>query len=161
MNINIDLYNIFFFVLLVLSLWFAWKISIADWRRRIIPDVYLFPLLLVGLINITFFPWPVTIAESVIAATAGYILTLLIGFIFEKLRKNNKKDTTSPIGLGDIKLIAVGGIWLGTVGLASALIVACVLGIIWGKRKKQKFIPFAPFFIIGGILSLITMMFLI
>lgn len=159
MNIFIDLYNIFFFVLLALALWCAWKISIADWRRRIIPDVYLFPLLLIGLILNVFFSWPATILDATVAATTGYILAWIIGLIFEKLQKD--KSTPSPIGLGDVKLIATGGIWLGSMGLAVALVFACLAGIIWGKHKKQKFIPFAPFFITGGILSLITMTFLI
>lgn len=160
MNIAIDIYNIFFCILLAIAAWCAWKISVADWRRRIIPDVYLFPLLLIGLIMATFFPWPVTIGQSVIAATSGYILATLIGFVFEKIGTRHKKSDI-PIGMGDIKLIATGGVWLGATGLAMALVIACISGIIWGMRQKQKYIPFAPFFIIGGILSLITMAFLI
>lgn len=160
MNIATDLYNSLFFILLAFSIWCAWKISVADWRRRIIPDVYLFPLLLSGLVITVFFTWPGTIAESIIAATAGYALAFIVGFLFDKFNhKNDKKD--SPIGLGDIKLIAVGGIWLGTTGLATALIISCIAGIIWGKLNKQRFIPFAPFFIIGGILALLVNAFLL
>lgn len=160
MNIATDLYNIIFFVLLAFSAWCAWKISVADWRRRIIPDVYLFPLLLSGLVITVFFPWPGTIAESIIAATFGYLLAFLTGFIFEKTNHKNK-NAISPIGFGDVKLITTGGIWLGTVGLATALIISCISGIIWGKYKKQKFIPFAPFFILGGILALLANSFLL
>lgn len=160
MNITIGFYNIFFWLLLVGAAWCAWQISVTDWRRRIIPDVYLFPLLLIGLIITTFFPWPTNIAESVIAATAGYILAALIGFIFEKINKKHKKSDT-PIGMGDIKLIAVGGIWLGATGMAGALIIACLTGMLWGRRNQQQFIPFAPFFVAGGILSLITMILLV
>lgn len=162
MNINIDLYNIIFFTLLVLGAFCAWKISVTDWRRRIIPDVYLFPLLLIGLIITVFFPWSSNPTDSIIAATSGYLLSYAIGFIFEKIgKKRGQNNEISPIGMGDIKLITVGGIWLGTLDLAISLIIACVSGIIWGKRQKQKFIPFAPFFITGGILSLIITTFLI
>lgn len=160
MNNFIDFYNISFFILVAISIWLAWKISVTDWRRRIIPDAYLFPMLLLGLIITTFFPWPTNTAEGVVAATAGYILSSFIGFIFDFVgRKKGISDT--PIGMGDIKLISVGGIWLGATGLALALVFACISGIIWGKSKKQRFIPFAPFFFFGGILSLIATAFLI
>ena len=162
MNFNMDLYNIYFFIFLAIALLCAWKISVADWRRRIIPDVYLFPLFLIGLIITVFFPWPGNIADSVIAAFAGYILTSLIGFLFEKINnKKGRKSYISPIGMGDIKLISAGGIWLGTTGLAISLVVSCLAGILWGKAKKQKFIPFAPFFIGSGFLTLLILGFLL
>ena len=160
MNINIGLYNIFFLILLAGAAWCAWKISLTDWRRRIIPDVYLFPLLLLGLAIVAFFPWITNISDAIIAAICGYALAAIIGFIFEL--SNRKKNTSdAPIGLGDIKLIAVGGLWLGVTGLAITLFISCIMGIIWGKHAKQKFIPFAPFFIGAGILTLIAMTFLI
>lgn len=157
------IYNIFFIVLLAVAAICAWRICVADWRRRIIPDAYLFPLLLIGLIITHFFPWPTPPADGVIAAIFGYALAACVGFIFDVRQRHQNKSNVAPapIGMGDIKLMAAGGIWLGTVGLAVALIVACVAGIVWGLRRKQKYIPFAPFFIIGGILSLITMVFLI
>lgn len=160
MNNLIDFYNVFFFLLIAISVWLAWKISVADWRRRIIPDAYLFPMLLTGLIITAFFPWPIDIAEGIIAATFGYILSAFIGFIFNFVG-HKKAISDTPIGMGDIKLISVGGIWLGATGLALALVFACISGIIWGRAKKQKFIPFAPFFLSGGILSLIAIAFLI
>lgn len=157
------IYNIFFIVLLAVAAICAWRICVADWRRRIIPDAYLFPLLLIGLIITHFFPWPTSPADGVIAAIFGYALAACVGFIFDVRQRHQNKSNVAPapIGMGDIKLMAAGGIWLGTVGLAVALIVTCVAGIVWGLRRKQKYIPFAPFFIIGGILSLITMVFLI
>ena len=149
--------NIFFILLLIVAVVLSGLICRADFRRRIIPDVYLFPLLLIGLVITNFYPWPITPGDGAIAAIFGYVITAIIGYVFEKI----KPGKTAPIGMGDIKLIAVVGIWLGTTGLATSLIVACIAGLIWGIFKKQKFIPFAPFLIFGGILSLITMMFLI
>ncbi len=150
------IYNIFFIALLSGAFFCAWQISVADFRRRIIPDVYLFPLLVIGLIITNFFPWPTSSIDGAIGAAFGYTMAAIIGVIFDY--KLQKKDKTSvpPIGMGDIKLIATGGIWLGTTGLSIALVFACILGIIWGVRKKQQYIPFGPFFIAGGILSLIT-----
>ncbi len=151
----------FYYLIFLLPLagFFAYKMATADWRRRIIPDVYLWPFMLIGLILVTCFPWVTGPAESAIAGAFGYGLGAFTGFLFEKFKKNNTEH--SPIGLGDIKLLAAGGIWLGLTGLAIAIVISCILGGIWGIRKKQKYIPFAPFFLIGLIIALIIMFFLI
>jgi leader peptidase (prepilin peptidase)/N-methyltransferase len=110
--------------------------------------------MLIGLLVVAFFPWFFDFGESVIAAAIGYGLGIIMGLLF-------KKKSPDAIGLGDVKLMAAGGIWLGVSGLAISLIISCILGGIWGLFKKQKFIPFAPFFFIGAICSLIIIMFLI
>lgn len=150
-----------FILLILLAIYLAYKMAVADMRRRIIPDAYLFPTMIIGAIITTFFPWPHDIAAGVIGMTFGYIMAATIGLIFDRIitKKNPTADT--PIGMGDIKLIAVGGLWCGPTGLAIALIFACIFGAAWGYRKKQKFIPFAPFFIIGAFLSLIISAFLL
>lgn len=152
---------IFFIFLIISAVLCSVLISIADLRRRIIPDAYLFPLMLCGLILITFYSFPISIQEAVIGATFGYIMSVLIGFIFDAiLRKKNPKSDT-PIGMGDIKLLGIGGLWLGIYGMSIALIIACISGAIWANINKQKYIPFAPFFLFGGFLSLITNIFLL
>ena len=150
-----------FILLIVLAIYLAYKISAADMRRRIIPDAYLFPTLIIGAILTTFFPWPHDIAAGVIGMTFGYIMAAIIGLIFDRIITKRNPGTDTPIGMGDIKLIGVGGLWCGPQGLAIALIFACIFGAGWGYRKKQKFIPFAPFFIIGAFLSLIISAFLL
>ena len=138
----------------------SWGISVADFRRRIIPDAYLCPLFLIGLVTLVFFPWWfIGISTGVIGAVLGYALGAGIGILFEKM--SHDKKAPAPIGMGDIKLLATGGLWLGTNGLACTLVLACIFGGIWGWRKKQRFIPFAPFFISGAILTLIAMAFLV
>lgn len=154
-------FNIFFTVLLVWASICAIMISVSDFRRRIIPDAYLFPLMLSGLLLIAFFDWPISIPDAAIGATFGYIMSALVGFLFDwQIRKKNP-DAITPIGMGDIKLIGIGGLWLGANGLGVALIIACVSGMIWSLIKHQKYIPFGPFFIIGGILALIANTFLL
>ena len=151
----------FFSVLILMAAGLCYKIAKTDMHRRIIPDGYLFPLLIIGIIITTFFPWPVNIESGAIGMAFGYMLAAMVGLVFDKIltRKNPKAE--SPIGMGDIKLISVGGLWCGPTGLAIALVLACIFGATWAYRKKQKFIPFAPFFIIGGFLSLIIIAFLI
>lgn len=156
------IYNIFFVILIAVAAWCAWQIAVADWRRRIIPDAYLWPMMLVGMILATFAPWwPIGPRSAVVGGAFGYAMSAIVGFIFDwRIRKKNP-DADTPIGLGDIKLIATGGIWMGVTGLAAALVMACIFGGAWGIRKKQKYIPFAPFFLAGGILALIGTAFLL
>lgn len=151
----------FFTILMLLALYLCYKISVADMRRRIIPDGYLFPLMIIGMIILSFFRWPIGIQIGVIGMAFGYIMAAIIGLVFDKIITHRDPTATAPIGMGDIKLIAVGGLWCGPTGLAITLVFACIFGAAWAYRKKQKFIPFAPFFIIGGILSLIIIAFLI
>ena len=153
------IYYIFFSCVFIGAIYCAIRMATADFRRRIIPDVYLFPFLFAGLLTAAFFPWwPVTVSDSVVGGAMGYCLGLIIGFIFEKLKKDQKYP---PIGMGDIKLLGAGGIWFGTLGLSIAMIAACALAYIWNWHRHEKYIPFAPFFLGGGILSLIIIQFLI
>ena len=154
-------FYIFFGFLLLLASYFSYKIFVADMRRRIIPDVYLFPLMLIGLVLVTFYQWPITPIDATIGATFGYLTAIIIGLIFDWKIKSKDKNAITPIGMGDIKLISIGGMWLGTTGLAIALIIACITGLFWGKKKKQRYLPFAPFFLIGAILTLIGTAFLL
>ncbi|MBN1324739.1 MAG: prepilin peptidase [Alphaproteobacteria bacterium] len=152
-------YHLILGILLLAGAYCAFQMSVADLRRRIIPDVYLFPFVILGLLVVTFFPWISSPSDSVIAAAFGYALGTIVGFVFEKFKK--QKGEFSPIGMGDVKLLAAGGIWLGMTGLATAIAISCIIGGIWGLHKKQKYIPFAPFFFVGGILTLIALRFLI
>ncbi|MBO4626115.1 MAG: prepilin peptidase [Alphaproteobacteria bacterium] len=156
------IFYLFWLVIFATATYCAYKISAADFRRRIIPDAYLFPLFLIGLVTAAFFPhWIIDTTTSIIGATTGYVLGAGIGIIFEHFSRKKNAKAPAPIGMGDIKLLATGGAWIGVTGLSIALIVACIVGGIWAKYKKQRFIPFAPFFVLGAILALIVMAFLI
>ncbi len=151
----------FFAVLILMALGLGYKIARTDMKRRIIPDAYLFPLLIIGVIITTFFPWPINIESGAAGMAFGYILAATVGLVFDKILAKRNLGSESPIGMGDIKLISVGGLWCGPTGLAISLVLACIFGATWAYRKKQKFIPFAPFFLIGGFLSLIALTFLL
>ena len=93
---------IFFIFLLILAILCSVLISIADFRRRIIPDAYLFPLMLCGLTLTTFYAFPISISDAVIGAIFGYIMSVLIGFIFDTILRKKNPNAESPIGMGDI-----------------------------------------------------------
>jgi len=137
----------------------AFRMSVIDFKRRIIPDVYLFPFLLAGLLVVTFVPWwCVTMYDAVLGGSIGYCLGVVVNFIFERIKKDLKYP---PIGMGDIKLLGAGGVWLGTLGLTISMILTCLLSVVWMIYKKDKYIPFAPFFLTSAFLTLISMFFLI
>ena len=155
------IFYIFFIILALLATYCAIQISITDFRRRIIPDVYLFPLMLIGLSFVVFFPYPIEISDAVIGGIFGYTMTATIGFLFEKALRKKTDLKYPPIGMGDIKLVSVGGLWLGVYGLSFALIIACITGAIWSYVHRAKYIPFGPFFLLGGFLSFIATAFLL
>lgn len=151
----------FFGLILALSVYLGWEIAKTDLKRRIIPDAYLFPLMILGAILVAFFPWPIDIKTGIVGMTFGYIVSAITGLIFDRVLQRRNPKADAPIGMGDIKLISVGGLWAGPSGLAIALVLACIFGAAWAFKKKQKFIPFAPFFILGTFLALIGIAFLV
>lgn len=153
--------HIFFIILLIATIACGIFISIADFRRRIIPDAYLFPMLLITLTLIAFYSFPLGIQDAVIGALFGYILGMISGLLFDYYLSKRTSSPYPPIGMGDIKLLGVGGLWLGIDGMGWALIIACIFGAIWARNRAQKYIPFAPFFFIGGFLSFIAKLFLL
>ncbi|MDE6571003.1 MAG: hypothetical protein K2L95_02170, partial [Alphaproteobacteria bacterium] len=66
------IYSLIFGILLTSAAFLAVKMAMADWRRRIIPDVFLFPFLLIGFLVVTFFPWPVTVGDAALGGAFGY-----------------------------------------------------------------------------------------
>ena len=156
------IFYLFLALLFAGAMWCAVAISVADASRRIIPDVYLMPLFLIGLIVVNFAPvWVCGPKMATVGAVLGYALGAGVGFIFDIIKQRKNPNSDAPIGMGDIKLLATGGLWLGPNGLAIALILSCLFGGIWAHIKKQQFIPFAPFFVAGAILSLIAGAFLL
>lgn len=147
------IFTIFFIFFVVLALFFSIKIAVSDFRRRIIPDIYLFGLLFIGLIIVENFTWICSIQNGIFTGATTYLITCGLGWLFDKLKKT---DLTS-IGFGDIKLLSVCGIWLGSYGLAISLIIACVLAGIWAKKHHQQYVPLAPFLLSGAIIALIIL----
>ena len=76
--------------------------------------------------------------DACILAIIG--MGLKIGF--EKVQK------IPSLGWGDVKLMAISGLWIDTYDIPLYLIVSGILGVgtalIWEARKKSKIFPFAP-----------------
>jgi leader peptidase (prepilin peptidase)/N-methyltransferase len=74
----------------------------------------------------------------------GFILALLLSFTLKKVASYVLKK--EALGWGDVKLMAVGGLWLGLNNLPFFLILSGLCGIgTWVILNSQKTIfPFGP-----------------
>ncbi|WP_338053320.1 A24 family peptidase [Pseudidiomarina taiwanensis] len=138
--------------------WVAASLTISlffiDYDTQLLPDPFNYVLLWLGLaaamLNFT-----IPLQDAVIGAMLGYLILWSIYWLFKLLTGKE------GMGYGDFKLLAAIGAWvgysqLGVVILASAGSGA-VIGIIWQflRGARGQAIPFGPFLILGGIISLI------
>jgi leader peptidase (prepilin peptidase) / N-methyltransferase len=127
-------------------------ITLTDLRHFIIPDVLSFPSVPLGILaNIAVFhgdDWTAGLIESLLGA-------VLAGGSFYALRAAwLRLRGFEGLGLGDVKLAAAAGAWLGPALLAPACLAAALAGLaavgvmalLPGKRvEMQDHIPFGSF----------------
>lgn len=126
-------------------------ITLTDLERRIIPN----KILLVGSILCVAIAAPTDpggLAERGIAAAAAGGLMFLVVLAYPK-----------GMGLGDVKLMAAMGLFLGRAvapAILTALLVATVVGLAMivrhGSEARKTAIPFGPFLALGGIVGLLA-----
>lgn len=115
----------------ILLLLLGW-ISIADLKRFRIPDPTVFLLIGLGLGYSAFVAggWP---GNALIGALTGFGVFAILG---EAYFRRTGQD---GLGLGDAKLLAAAGAWLGWHGLpfmvAMAAISALIYALVLGRRK--------------------------
>lgn len=146
----------------------------TDFEERILPNELTLGGSLVGLILAVFAGVPSFVAEMIVpnggpvvqslvnAAAGACILSIpiaLVGFLYQKVRHRQ------GLGQGDVKLLVLIGIFLGTEKGILALLIAAVGGSILGvlyivvRRKEASTyeLPFGSFLCIGaGLVPLIT-----
>ncbi|QWD66428.1 A24 family peptidase [Polynucleobacter sp. MWH-Aus1W21] len=128
-----------------------------DLRTFRLPDIITLPLIFVGLIfngltNQGF----ASLQDSISGAILGYSGLWLLNSLYRALKKQN------GIGMGDAKLLAALGAWLGLHALPSILLIASLTGLIggvvwlqWNKQNHRAAFPFGPFLAIAGIIELL------
>jgi leader peptidase (prepilin peptidase) / N-methyltransferase len=124
-------------------------VTVTDLERRIIPN----RILLVGAataVAITAVGEPASLPERGIAALAAGGLLLAVALAYPR-----------GMGLGDVKLAATMGLFLGReVGPAIlvALLAGSVVGLAMiarhGAAARKRAIPFGPFLALGGVVAL-------
>lgn len=123
-------------------------IAVSDIAYMLIPDkillFFVFPLLIERIL-IPLSPW----WDSLVGAVVGFVLLFLIAIV-----------SKGGMGGGDIKLFGVIGLVLGTKLVLVAFFLSTLfgtvgglIGMLFGKVKKGKPIPFGPFIVLGTLVS--------
>ncbi|HLY04437.1 MAG TPA: A24 family peptidase [Rhizomicrobium sp.] len=131
--------------------WMLLLLAAIDWRVQLLPDVLTLPLMLAGLAASFLFPlgpW----RDHAIGAVAGFAVLALVAWLYSRLRKRE------GLGLGDAKLMAALGAWVGWQGLPTTLLWGSMLGLLFaialsltGRRLQlTDRLPFGVFLSIGG-----------
>jgi leader peptidase (prepilin peptidase)/N-methyltransferase len=93
-----------------------------------LPDLMTVPLLLCGFLFGLHTAEP-TLMDRLTGALAGYGSFVAIGALYRAARKQD------GLGLGDAKLMAAAGAWLGWSALPSVLLLGSVAGIAWALLR--------------------------
>jgi leader peptidase (prepilin peptidase) / N-methyltransferase len=165
----------------VLSAWVAWHFGFSvatpcalgitwclialtgiDIDHQLLPDGITLPLMWAGLIAAVAIgpavgrPLPVSPADAIIGATAGY---LSLWLVFHSFRLITGKE---GMGYGDFKLYAALGAWLGWRVLPLVILLAAAAGasigiamILLRGRDRSAPMPFGPYLAIAGWIAML------
>lgn len=133
-------------ILLLVSL--VMIVTISDTYKLVIPNsvlLFFFPVTAIARLFIPTDPW----WDAYAGAVAGFALLLLIAVA-----------SKGGMGGGDIKLFAVLGLFTGIKGIVLTLILAALLGLVYGlilmavkKMNRKQPIPFGPFIGMSALIS--------
>jgi leader peptidase (prepilin peptidase) / N-methyltransferase len=125
-------------------------LSAIDLRTFRLPDALTLPLCLAGIVLAGALGWD-SYAWRVASALIGFGSTYLVACAYERLRG------LSGLGLGDAKLLAASGAWLGAQALPAVVLYACgaallAIGVAYLRNHpldRTTKLPFGPF-LAGG-----------
>lgn len=134
-------------------------VSFIDLERRLIPDVITLPGILLGLVCSALLPFLVGLRDAAIGAAGGYLI------VWGPFHQGWKLLRGRPgMMLGDAKLLAMIGAFLGWRGALFALlagsVVGSVAGIVTALRSRGSAndegilltpVPFGPFLSLGAL----------
>lgn len=140
--------------LLILALIY---LAYIDWRTLRLPNAITFPLIVFGIT----FNW---VSDLRLADPSSALLGALLGYasLWALNASYRLLQNRDGIGMGDAKLLAALGAWLGWSSLPSILLIASATGIAggiiwlkWRGHHLQQAFPFGPFLVIAGIIELL------
>lgn len=126
-------------------------VTLTDLERRVIPNKILFVATVLGIL-IAAIGDPGSLPERAIAVAAAGGVLFLVVLAYPR-----------GMGLGDVKLTAVMGLYLGR-NVAPAVLVALLVGSVvglamiarHGAAARKQAIPFGPFLALGGVVGLLA-----
>jgi len=129
-------------------------LALIDLEHFILPDRITLPGIALGLVLQPVVKW-VTIPSALLGAAAGAGVILAMNAIWLLVRK------VQGFGLGDVKMLAMIGAFLGLSGVAVTLFVGALLGSLVGialmarqRIQLQSRLPFGFFLSIGALAAL-------
>ncbi|MGY3670683.1 prepilin peptidase (plasmid) [Marinovum sp. KMM 9989] len=117
--------------------WSLLALAVIDARHMILPDALTLPLIALGLgasLWLPGLPPGVHLAGAALGAASFWALRA----VYFRLRH------TEGLGLGDVKLFAAAGAWVGPGALASVLLIAGVSGLIFAALRARHRGPAGP-----------------
>ena len=126
-------------------------ITLTDLERRVIPNAIL-AVSAVAAIGITVAMDPSSLPERAVAAAGAGGFLLLTALAYPK-----------GMGMGDVKLAAVIGLYLGR-AVAPAMLIALAVGALVGvammlrdgAEARKRAVPFGPFLALGAVVGLLA-----
>jgi len=134
---------VFLFVLAIITL--------TDLEQRIIPNVVLAPAAVAAIVITVIGDSDLLVQRLLAGAIAGGVL-LLVAMLYPR-----------GMGMGDVKLAAVMGLYLGR-AVGPALLFGFLIGAIYGlaliamrgAEARKTAVPFGPFLALGGVVGLLA-----
>jgi leader peptidase (prepilin peptidase) / N-methyltransferase len=126
-------------------------LAVTDLRDRLLPNAITYPGIVAGLLFSAFLP--PGLASALVGAVAGAGVPFLIGEAYYRLRG------IEGLGMGDVKMLAMIGAFLGWEMALLTLFAASLLGVAIGvpltivKRDRYYLIPLGTFLALGGLAS--------
>lgn len=129
-------------------------LALIDYDHMILPDRITLPGIVLG---IAVQPWihGVGLVSSIVGALLGAGILLAVWGTWYLVRKEE------GMGLGDVKMLALIGAFLGWKGVLVSLFSAALAGSIvglalmrWGSLEMKSKLPFGTFLALGGLLAL-------
>jgi len=100
--------------------------SVIDFDWRIIPDIISLPGIPIGILAATFFEPSVGLRRSLLGVALGGGFLFAVGEAYRLLRGKE------GLGMGDVKLMAMVGAFLGWAGVLFTLFVGSIIGSVGG-----------------------------
>lgn len=134
--------------------WVLIALAGIDFDTQLLPDRLTFPLAGMGLL-VNSFDVFVTAKSAILGLVGGYLALWIVTKLYAVIKK------IDGMGMGDFKLLAVLGAWLGVSQIPFIILLSTIIGSVAGiyyyfKNNRQS-LPFAfgPYIAIAGIVALL------
>ena len=122
--------------------WTLLSLAWIDAATLRLPDALTLPLILAGLAEALWLE-PDALTGRAVGAALGYTLLWVLALTYRRIRGRD------GLGLGDAKLLAAAGAWVGVAQLPYVLLGGALGGLAWALRRLRPDpaarLPFGPF----------------